>query len=176
MSRFDSPSPDENPAVPRAVAEEQAGEVLAMVAGFFRVVATNSATLTSFVGRCGLRRTLSPEHRRHIAGAVAELCAAPVRSLLQSTDKTRTFAERSPTLDATARPEDIAAMRFACRLVQRRGRVSSADLAAIQAAGFTEPQVFEIAAVAAEGQFSSLFGQAFDTAPVAPPMMLHRLN
>lgn len=57
----------------------------------------------------------------------------------------------------SADPKAAAALKFARLLLEQRGRVGDADLAALMAAGYTGPQALEIVATVAANIFSNYF-------------------
>ncbi len=56
-----------------------------------------------------------------------------------------------------------AAVRFAAKLVRERGHVSAADIEAVRGAGFSDGQIVEIVAVAAENVFTNLINTVAET-------------
>jgi alkylhydroperoxidase family enzyme len=53
-------------------------------------------------------------------------------------------------LGSSVDPKRAAAARFAQRVVDSRGRVSDAELAGVRGAGYTDPQILAIVAVAVQ--------------------------
>lgn len=64
---------------------------------------------------------------------------------------------------ASADPKADAAVRLAVAVVRERGHVSDADIAATRAAGYTDAQIVEIVAVAAENVFTNLINSVAET-------------
>jgi uncharacterized peroxidase-related enzyme len=56
-----------------------------------------------------------------------------------------------------------AAVRFAAKVAQHRGKVSDADIAAVKLAGFSEAQIVEIVAVVAENFLTNLINNVAQT-------------
>jgi uncharacterized peroxidase-related enzyme len=56
-----------------------------------------------------------------------------------------------------------AAVAFAARVALQRGKVSEADVQAVQAAGYGDAQILEIIAVTAENVLTNLFNNAVQT-------------
>lgn len=63
----------------------------------------------------------------------------------------------------SADPKAAAALKFARLLLENRGRVSDADLAALLAAGYTKAQALEIVGVVAANIFTNYFNLAAGT-------------
>jgi alkylhydroperoxidase family enzyme len=57
---------------------------------------------------------------------------------------------------ASADPRANAAVAFALKINEERGKVSDADVQTVKAAGFTDAQIVEIIAVVAENIFTNL--------------------
>jgi uncharacterized peroxidase-related enzyme len=120
---------------------------LGSVPNLFRVVATSPAALEGYLGLNGAlaKGSLDARTRERIALAVAErngcgYCLAAHSYLgrnLAKLDEAEIEANR-------AGGSADAAVRFAVRVVEARGHVSDADLAAVRAAGFSDAQVIEI--------------------------------
>jgi AhpD family alkylhydroperoxidase len=55
-----------------------------------------------------------------------------------------------------------AAVQFAHKVIEARGHVSDADLAAVRGAGFTEANVIEIVALVAMYSLTNFFNNVFD--------------
>lgn len=60
-------------------------------------------------------------------------------------------------------PKADAAVRFATRVVQSRGKVSNADMSAVRMAGVSETKVIEIVAVVAENFLTNLINNVAET-------------
>ena len=59
-------------------------------------------------------------------------------------------------------PKRNAAVQFARKVIETRGHVTDADLAAVRAAGFTEANVIEIVTLAAMYSLTNFFNNVFD--------------
>ena len=59
-------------------------------------------------------------------------------------------------------PKRNAALKFAKKVIETRGHVTDADLAAVRAAGFTEANVIEIVALVAMYSLTNFFNSVFD--------------
>ena len=63
----------------------------------------------------------------------------------------------------SAEPRADAALNFALKINEQRGKVSDADVQTLKAAGFSDAQVVEIIAVVAENIFTNLLNIAAGT-------------
>jgi alkylhydroperoxidase family enzyme len=59
-------------------------------------------------------------------------------------------------------PKRNAALQFAKKVIEARGHVTDADLAAVRAAGFSEANVIEIVALVAMYSLTNFFNNVFD--------------
>jgi uncharacterized peroxidase-related enzyme len=151
MSRIPTPAGiDDAPEAARpllAAVQKQLGSV----PNLFRVVANSPAALEGYLGLHGAlaKGGLDARTRERIALAVAErngcgYCLAAHSYLgrnLAKLEEAEILANRAGgSTDARA----AAAVRFAVQVVETRGHVADADLAALRDAGFTDAQVIEI--------------------------------
>ena len=60
-------------------------------------------------------------------------------------------------------PKRAAVARFAQQVVESRGRVSDADLAAVRGAGYTDPQILAIVTVAVAAQLTNFINNVNQT-------------
>jgi len=149
MSRIAIPTRDASPekSKPLLDAVEQQ---LGVIPNLFRLVGTSPAALEGYLGLNGaLGRTLDAKTRERIALAVAQangcdycLSAHTYLGLnLAKIDEAEIALNRSGhSGDAKA----DAAIVFARRVLDARGRVRDADLSAVRDAGFTDAQIVEI--------------------------------
>lgn len=59
-------------------------------------------------------------------------------------------------------PERDAAVQFARKVIETRGKVSDADLKAVRDAGYTDANVIEIVALVAMYSLTNFFNNVFD--------------
>lgn len=124
---------------------------LGSVPNLFRLLATSPAALEGYLGLSGAlgKGALEPATRTRIALTVAELngcgyCLAAHTYLGTHVAKLGA-AELAANRDArSADAKAEAALRFAAQLVQGRGQVTDADVAAVKAAGHSDGAVVEI--------------------------------
>jgi uncharacterized peroxidase-related enzyme len=151
MSRIPTPATiDTAPAAARP-ALEAAKRQLGVAPNLFRVIANSPAALAGYLGlNAALAQgALDAKTRERIALAVAEVngcgyCLAAHSYLgktLAKLDAAEIAANRAGgSTDARA----AAAVRFAVQVVEARGHVGDAELAAVRAAGFDDAQIIEI--------------------------------
>jgi len=154
MSRLTIPAREDAPAKSQPLLDAVEKQ-LGVVPNLFRLVGTSPAALEGYLGLNGaLGRTLDAKTRERIALAIAQangcdycLSAHSYLGLnLAKIDETEIGLNRAGhSGDAKA----DAAVVFARRILDARGKVSDADIAAVRLAGFSEPQLIEIAAAVA---------------------------
>lgn len=150
MPRIPAPSPATVPAASRpllaAVKQKLGG-----TPNLFLTLAHSPAALDGLLGLSGAlsKGMLDSATRERIALAVAEIngcgyCLAAHtyigRNLAKLSEGEIAANRDGRSLDARA----DAAVRFAARVVQARGHVGDADLAAVRAAGFDDAAIIEI--------------------------------
>jgi uncharacterized peroxidase-related enzyme len=149
MSRLTIPAREDAPAKSQPlldVVEKQLG----VVPNLFRLVGTSPAALEGYLGLNGaLGRSLDVKTRERIAIAVAQAngcdyCLSAHSYLGLNMAK---IDEAEIALNRIGHSGDAkadAAVVFARKVLDSRGRISDADLAEVRLAGFSEPQVIEI--------------------------------
>lgn len=133
----------------------------------FRAVANSPAALQAMWGFFGALGggSVAPKLGEQIAVAVADrnrcdYCLAAHTMLGQKAGATA--AEMSAAqAGESSDPATAAALRFALKLVEQRGQVGEADLAALRAAGFSDGQAVEILAHVALNLFTNYVNIAF---------------
>jgi uncharacterized peroxidase-related enzyme len=135
----------------------------------YRVIAQSPAALDGVLGLTGAlaRGRLGPRLREQIALTVAEAnacdyCLSAHTALgrgLKLSDTELALARQARASD----PRDDAALRFAARVIERRGRVDHADLAEVRRAGFDDGQVVEIVANTVLNVFTNYLNQIAET-------------
>jgi uncharacterized peroxidase-related enzyme len=124
---------------------------LGIVPNLFRLVANSPAALEGYLGMSGAlaKGSLPAATRERVAIAVAEFngcgyCLSAHSYLgrnLAKLDDAEIAANREGTSNDT---KAAAAVRFAIRVAEARGRVSDVDLQAARAAGYDDAQLVEI--------------------------------
>ncbi|QGN54113.1 carboxymuconolactone decarboxylase family protein [Novosphingobium sp. Gsoil 351] len=168
MTRLTIPSRENAPAKSQPLLDAVEKQ-LGIVPNLFRLVATSPAALEGFLGLNGaMGRTLDAKTRERIALAIAQangcdycLSAHTYLGLnLAQIDETEIALNRAGhSGDAKA----DAAVVFARKVLEARGRVSDADLAEVRLAGFSEAQVIEIVAAVALNVFTNYVNNVAET-------------
>lgn len=168
MSRLTIPAREDSPlkSMPLLDAVEKQ---LGVVPNLFRLVGTSTAALEGFLGLNGaLGRTLDAKTRERIALAIAEAngcdyCLSAHTylglNLAKIDDAEITLNRAGHSGDAKA----DAALVFARKVLEARGRVSDADVAAVRLAGFSESQVIEIVATVALNVLTNYINNVAET-------------
>ena len=151
MSRLPIPSRDEAPAASQPLLDAVNAQ-FGVIPNLFRLVALSPAALEGFLGFQGaLGKTLDVKTRARIAIAVAQVngcdyCLSAHTYLganLAKLDSAELAANRrGHSSDAKA----DAAVAFARKVAETRGKVTPADVAQVLGAGFTDAQTVEIVA------------------------------
>ncbi|CAD5265563.1 Alkyl hydroperoxide reductase AhpD [Bosea sp. 62] len=168
MSRIAIPSRAEAPEAARPLldaVEKQLGSV----PNLFRLLAQSPAALEGFLGLNGaLGRTLNGRLRESVALAVAQsngcdYCLSAHSYLGANLAKLDVAEIARNRAGGSSDPRSDAALRFALRIVETRGRVSDAELAEIRSAGFSEAQLIEIVGLVAVNVFTNYLNNLAET-------------
>lgn len=151
MSRIALPAPENTPAKSQPLLDGVKAQ-LGTVPNLFRLIALSPAALEAYLGfSAALGKTLDAKTRERIALTVAQVngcdyCLSAHTYLatnLAKLDAAEIAANRNGhSTDARA----DAAVAFAKKVAEARGKVSEADIAAVKLAGFTDAQIVEIVA------------------------------
>ncbi len=159
-SRIPLVSATESPASSRALLDAVHG-AFGATPNMFRAVANSPAALQAMWGFFGALGggTLPAKLGEQIAVAVADRNACDY-CLAAHTALGRKAGASAGEMSAaqageSADPATAAALRFALKLVEQRGQVGDADVAALRAAGFDDGQVVEILAHVALNLFTN---------------------
>ncbi len=142
---------------------------LGAIPNLYRVVAQSPAALEGVLGLTGAlaRGRLGPRLREQIALTVAEANACDYcLSAHTALGKGLHLSDAELTLARQGRasgPRDAAALRFAARVIERRGGVDDADLEEVRRAGFDDGQVVELVANAVLNVFTNYLNQVANT-------------
>jgi uncharacterized peroxidase-related enzyme len=167
------------PRIPAVDPSNATGKVRELLAGvqkslgaipnLYRVIAQSPAALEGALGLTGAlaRGRLGPRLRERIALTVAEenacdYCLSAHTALgkgLKLSDADLALARQG----LASEPRDAAALRFAARVIERRGRVDDVDLAEVRRAGFDDGQVVEIVAETVLNVFTNYLNQVAET-------------
>jgi len=142
---------------------------LGVVPNLFRLVGTSPAALEGYLGLNGaLGRTLDAKTRERIALAIAQAngcdyCLSAHSYLGLNLAK---IDEAEIALNRAGHSGDAkadAALVFARQVLDARGKVSDADIAAVRLAGFSEAQVIEIVATVALNVLTNYINNVAET-------------
>jgi len=168
VSRIAIPTREDAPAKSQPLLDAVEKQ-LGLVPNLFRLVGTSPAALEGYLGlNAALGRTLDAKTRERIALAVAQangcdycLSAHTYLGLnLAKIDETEIALNRQGhSGDAKA----DAAVVFARKVLDARGSVGDADLAAVRLAGFSEAQVIEIVAAVALNVLTNYINNVAET-------------
>jgi len=168
MSRISPPTLESAPAASKPLLD-LVHKKLGVVPNLFRVIALSPAALEGFLGLSGaLSRTLDVRTRERIAIAVAEVngcdyCLSAhtylALNLTKITAEDAELAREGSSTDAKA----AGAVRFAVQVVNTRGAVGDADIAAVKEAGFDDAQIVEIVGLVAENVFTNFLNKVAQT-------------
>ena len=168
MSRLPIPDLDAAPDASKPILEA-VHKQLGVVPNMFRLIASSPAALEGFAGNNGaLAKTLDVKTRERIALAVAQVngcdyCLSAHTylglNLAKLTPEEIARNRRGQSGDAKA----DTAVRFAAKVVRERGRVGDGDVAELREAGYSNGQIVEIVALAAENVFTNLMNNVAQT-------------
>jgi uncharacterized peroxidase-related enzyme len=151
MSRINTPASIEAaPAAARPLLEAVKKQI-GSVPNLFRVVANSPAALEGYLGLNGAlaKGSLDAKTRERIAITVAEIngCGYCLSAHAYLGKNVAKLDDAEITANRSGASNDLkanAAVRFAAKVVNARGHVSDADVAAVKAAGFDDAQIVEI--------------------------------
>ena len=161
MPRLTIPARDDVPAESKPILDAGQSQ-LGVVPNMFRLIASSPAALKGYTANnAALAKALDVKTRERIALAVAQVngcdyCLSAHNYLGLNMAK---ISNEEIALNRMGRSTDQkadAAIRFAVTVVRDRGQVATADIEAVREAGFSDGQIVEIIAVAAENIFTNL--------------------
>lgn len=177
MTRISLPSSiDEAPTGSQPLLEG-VNKMLGSVPNLFRLVGNSPAALEGYLGLNGALSNgrLDPKTRERIALAVAQIngcsyCLSAHTYLgknLAKLDEAEIAANRKGT---SADPKAAAAVHFAVKLVEQRGKVADSDVATVRLAGYSEEEIVEIVSHVALNTLTNYINEAFGT-PIDFPVV-----
>ena len=155
MSRLNTPSLEDVPAGAQGILDN-VGAQLGFVPNMFKTIASNPTVLEVVTTLQGtLSRVLDARTRHSIALAVSQANGCGYCLAIHTHVATRFGGMAGEDIElgragSSVDPKRAAAARFAQRVVESRGRVSDAELAGVRGAGYTDPQILAIVAVAVQ--------------------------
>ncbi len=168
MSRIAIPSRETAPAASQPLLDA-VNKQLGVVPTMFRLISLSPAALQGYLGLNGaLTKALDVRTRERIALAVAQvngcdycLSAHTYLSLnLAKIDRAEIALNRN---GGSSDPKADAAVRFAAKVAQTRGKVGGTDIDAVKAAGWSDAQLVEIVAVVAENVLTNFVNNVAET-------------
>jgi uncharacterized peroxidase-related enzyme len=155
VSRLNVPAPEDVPAGAQRILDNVRAQ-LGFVPSMFKTIASNPTVLEVVTTLQGtLSRVLDAKTRHSIALAVSQANGCSY-CLTVHTYVAIEFGGMSVDdvelgrLGSSVDPKRAAAARFAQQVVNSRGRVSDAELAGVRGAGYTDPQILAIVALAVQ--------------------------
>lgn len=168
MSRLPVPTVETSPAASQPLLAAVNAQ-LGVVPNLFRLVGQSPASLEGFLGLNGaLGKTLNVKTRERIALAVAQVngcdyCLSAhsylAANLAKLDEAEIAAARRGHSNDAKA----DAAVAFARKVAETRGKVADTDLAAVRLAGFNDAEIVDIVLNVAVNFLTNLINNVADT-------------
>ncbi|MGF6812429.1 putative peroxidase-related enzyme [Paraburkholderia sp. Clong3] len=166
MSRIAIPQniPAESKAVVDAVSRQ-----LKLTPNLFRIMAQSPQALNGWAGlQSALSKTLDIKTRDGIALAVSQVngcqycLSAHTYAATQFAGLSSDEIRRNRLGDSDV-PRVTAAVAFARKLMQTRGKVATGDLDVMRAAGYSDANIVEIIALSAQFMLTNFVNNVFDT-------------
>jgi uncharacterized peroxidase-related enzyme len=155
MPRLNVPSPDEVPDGARSILGN-VGAQFGFVPNMFATLASNPTVLDVVMTLQGsLSRVLDAKTRHTIALAVSQANGCDYCLAVHTYVSSKFGGMSSDDINlaragGSVDPKRAAVARFAQQVVNSRGQVSDADLAAVRGAGYSDPQILAIVTVAVQ--------------------------
>jgi uncharacterized peroxidase-related enzyme len=153
MARLTVPAPEDIPA--GAVESlDKLGAQLGFVPDMFQVIAANPTVLETVMTLQGLSsRLLDAKTRHSIALAVSQANDCDYCLAMHTFVSSQFGGMSGEDIDlgragSSVDPKRAAVARFAQQVIETRGQVSDADLAAVRGAGYTDAQILAVVTVA----------------------------
>jgi uncharacterized peroxidase-related enzyme len=155
MSRLNVPSPGDVPDGAKDILDN-VGAQFGFVPNMFATLASNPTVLDVVMALQGtLSRVLDAKTRHTIALAVSQANGCDYCLAMHTYVSSELGGMSSDDIDlaragSSIDPKRAAVARFAQQVVESRGQVRDADLAAVRGAGYTDPQILAIVTVAVQ--------------------------
>ncbi|MEM5384019.1 carboxymuconolactone decarboxylase family protein [Paraburkholderia phymatum] len=168
MTRFAIPS-REQISVDSQATLEGFEQLLGFVPNVFAVMAQSPHALAGFKGlQIPLEKTLDTGMRERIALAVSEVngCEYSIRAhsyIGARFGKLEAAELQMSRYGKSKDPKSEAAVQFAKKVTETRGKISDADLQAVRDAGWTDAQIIEIIARSVQFLYTNLVNNVFQT-------------
>ncbi|MEZ5710028.1 MAG: carboxymuconolactone decarboxylase family protein [Blastomonas sp.] len=168
MSRIAIPAREAAPSASQPLLDA-VEKSLGSVPNLFRLISHSPVALDAYLGQNGkLARALDVKTRERIALAVAQVngcdyCLSAHSYLGQNLARLDAEEIARNRQGLSGDPKASAAVAFAAKVANERGRVDDADLARVRQAGFSEGQIVEIVALVAENVFTNFLNNVAQT-------------
>ena len=168
MSRFTIPTRDSAPSASQPILDAVNAQ-LGVIPNLFRLVAQSPAALAGMTGLSGaLGKTLDVKTRERIAIATAEVngcdyCLSAHNYLGLNLAKISPEEIALNRKGASGDAKADAAVRFAAKVAQTRGKVGAEDLAAVRKARYSDAQIIDVIATVGENFLTNLFNNVAQT-------------
>ncbi len=170
MARIQIPATiTDTPAASQPILEA-VNKQLGVVPNLFRLVATSPSALAGYVGLNGTlaKGALDGATRERIALAVAEVngcnyCLSAHTYLGRNLAKLDDVEIAANRAGRSNNAKADAAVRFAVTVTQQRGKVSEAELRAVQSAGYSDAEIIEIVGHVALNTLTNYVNEVFKT-------------
>jgi uncharacterized peroxidase-related enzyme len=175
MSRIAIPSLDEAPAESQAILES-VKKAIGFVPNLQRLMSISPNALTGWAQLMGnLAKTLDVKTRDGIALAVSEAdgcdyCLSAHSYIASNMAKIPAEEIARNREGHSIDPKREAAIAFAQALIEKRGKVSDEEFAAVKAAGWTDANVIEMIALSAQFLLTNFMNNAVQT-PIDFPVV-----
>jgi uncharacterized peroxidase-related enzyme len=175
MSRATALSPEQVPAASQPTLEAFARNI-GFTPNMMATFAASPIAFNAWAGLLGaLGKALDVKTRDSIGLAVSEVNGCDYCLTVHSF--TAEHMARLPAEEIilarkgqASDPKRDAAVRFARKVIETRGKVADADLKAVRDAGYTEANVMEIVALVAMYSLTNFFNNVFDPEQDFPPV------
>jgi uncharacterized peroxidase-related enzyme len=175
MTRIAIPTCDETPAASKPMLDAFNSQ-LGFTPNLFSIMSLSPNALSAWSGLQGaLAKTLDSKTRDGIALVVSQVNSCHY-CLSAYTFWATNVANLSPEeislnrLGTSSDSKRDAAVSFAKKVIETRGKVTETDLAAVQQAGFTDANIVEIIALSAQIVLTNFINNVFDT-PIDFPVV-----
>jgi uncharacterized peroxidase-related enzyme len=168
MARIQIPARDDAPADSLPVLNN-VQKMLGFVPNLHRVMSISPATLNGWAGLMGaLSKTLDVKTRDGIALAVSEAdgcnyCLAAHSYIATNLAKIVPEEVEANRYGQSSDPKRAAAIQFAQALIETRGKVTDAEFASVQAAGWSDGNIIEIIGLTAQFLMTNFINNAVRT-------------
>jgi uncharacterized peroxidase-related enzyme len=168
MSRLAAPAPADVPAAAQRTLDS-IGAQFGFVPNMFQTLASNPAVLDVVTGlQTSLSRVLDAKTRHTIALAVSQANGCDYCLAVHTYVSSELGGMSSDDIDlaragSSTDPRRAAVARFAQQVVESRGQVGDADLAAVRGAGYTDGQILAIVTVAVQALLTNFINNVNQT-------------